>query len=376
MALLGLDAPVPSRAVTRAPNTNKFRQRRQAESAAAAHAQYVPAIEVTRGAMVESVHCAALAVVHSAGKVVGRLGGIGEPVFLRSSAKPIQAMAVIESGAAEKYAITPAELAVICGSHSSEAFHVQAVAGLLGRLGLSTDALQCGTHTPFSKAVAEQYRKEGRPFTALEHNCSGKHAGMLASALAGGHDPARYLEPTHPVQQRIMGILADLTGRMRDRIAVAVDGCSAPTFGVSLDESARALARMADPERLDPKHRDAARSVIAAMRAHPEMVGGTGTLDTELTALPKFSLICKRGAEGVQCAAYVRDGLGFGLAAKVGDGDNYRARIALTIESLRQLGVIDAADIEKLTETSHLRILNNRGREVGQVRGAFATKGA
>ena len=115
--------------MTRAPNTRKFQQRRLAESSAAAQGQFVPAIEVTRGSMVESIHSAALAVVDSAGKVVARLGGISEPVFLRSSAKPIQAMAVIESGAAEKYAITPAELAVICGSHSSEAFHVQAVAG-------------------------------------------------------------------------------------------------------------------------------------------------------------------------------------------------------------------------------------------------------
>jgi len=357
--------------VTKSPNTRRFQQRRLAESSAAAQGQYVPAIEVTRGSMVESVHCAALAVVDSAGKVVARLGGISEPVFIRSSAKPIQAMAVIESGAAEKFDITPRELAIMCGSHSGEAFHVQTVVGLLARLDLSAEALQCGTHTPFSKAVAEQYRKEGRPFTTLEHNCSGKHAGMLASCLAGGHDTARYLEPTHPVQQRVMGILADLTGRMRDRIAVAVDGCSAPTFGVSLEESARAFARLADPERIDPRHRDAARRVIEAMRAHPEMVGGTGTLDTELTALPKHALICKRGAEGVQCAAFFRDNLGFGLAAKIGDGDNYRARVALTIESLRQLGVLEAGDIEQLTETSYLRILNNRGREVGQVRGAF-----
>jgi len=321
--------------------------------------------------MVESVHCAAIAVADSTGRLVARLGGIDHAVFLRSSAKPLQAMAVVESGAMEKFHLTPLEMAVITGSHSGEARHVEAVAGILGKIGLDVTALQCGTHTPFSRQVAETYRKAGRPFTALEHNCSGKHAGMLASALAGGHDPATYLDPKHPVQQRILGIVADLTGRMRDKIMIAIDGCSAPTLGVTLSEAARSFARLLSAGSLAAQHGESAGIVVSAMRAHPEMVGGQGMLDTEVTAHPRHTLICKRGAEGVQCLAFTKEGVGHGIAAKVGDGDSGRARVALTMEILRQFGLLEEAELGRLSEATACLVVNNRGREVGAVRGAF-----
>ena len=333
--------------------------------------QYVPAIEITRGSVVESVHSAAVAVADSRGRLVARLGGIDHAVFLRSSAKPLQAMAVIESGAAERFSLTPAELSLMAGSHSSEAVHVETAAGILARLGLDVGALQCGTHTPFSRQVAEQYRAAGRPFTPLESNCSGKHAGMLAASLAGGHDISSYLDPKHPVQQRAIGVLADLTGRMRDRILVAIDGCSAPTFAVSLSEAARAFARLVDPEGLAPSHRESASRIVSAMREHPIMVGGTGTLDTELTAHPRHTLLSKRGAEGVQCLAFVKDGVGYGVAAKIADGDSGRARVALTTEIVRQLELLTEREIGGLSETSSLLVRNNSGRDVGVVRGAF-----
>jgi L-asparaginase II len=333
--------------------------------------QYVLAVEVTRGSLVESVHSAAIALADSRGRTVARLGGIDHTIFLRSSAKPFQVMAVIESGAADRFHLEPRELAVMAGSHSSEPVHVETVAGILRKIGLDVAALQCGTHAPFSRHVAEQYRKAGRPLTALEHNCSGKHAGMLAAALAGGHDPATYLDPKHPVQQRILGVLADLTGRMRDRIIIAMDGCGAPTMGITLAEAARAFARLANPESLPPAHADSAARVVTAMRQHPVMVGGEGMLDTELTAHPRHGLIAKRGAEGVQCVAYVKDGVGYGMAAKIADGDNYRSRIALTVEIVRQLDLLTAEEAGRLAEVATLAVRNNRGREVGTTRAAF-----
>src|SRR5262245_4214833 len=294
--------------VSHPSQSSRYRQRAVArQMVASPFGQYVPAIEITRGSVVESVHSAAVAVADSHGRVVARLGGIDHVVFLRSSAKPFQAMAVVESGAVEKFGLTAQELAVMAGSHSSEPNHVTTAAGILAKIGLDVTALQCGTHTPFSKKIAEQYRASGRALTALEHNCSGKHAGMLAAALAGGHDTASYLDPKHPVQQSAIGVLADLTGRMRDRILVAIDGCSAPTFAVSLAEAARAFARLVEPQGLVPSHRDSAARVVAAMREHPLMVGGEGTLDTELTAHSIHSLVAKRGAEGVQCLAFVKD---------------------------------------------------------------------
>jgi len=331
---------------------------------------------VTRGPLVESVHSAAVAVADSSGKIVARLGGIDHPIFIRSSAKPFQTMAVIESGAAGRFAFSARELAVMAGSHSSEAIHLETVAEILEKIGLGISALKCGTHVPFSRAVADEYRRRGKPFTPLEHNCSGKHAGMLAAAVAGGQDVESYLDPGHPVQQRILAVMGDLTGRMHDRIVVAVDGCGAPTLGVTLSEAARGFARLMAPESGQARHREAARGVVEAMRAHPEMVAGQGMLDTDLTALPRGSLISKRGAEGVQCAGFVRDGIGFGVAAKVADGDNGRARVALITGILRMLGQLAEEELVHLGETQTLVVRNNGGREVGAVRACFTLQSA
>lgn len=342
----------------------------------AQNGHYVPAVEVTRGPIVESIHAAAVAVADATGRVTARLGGVDHVVYMRSAIKPFQTMAVLESGAAEKFSLTPAEIAVIAGSHAGEPQHVETVASILSKAGLTPAALRCGTHMPFSPKVAAEIRKTGRPPTNLEHNCSGKHAGMLAAAVAGGHDTATYLEPSHPVQQKVLGVIADLTGRMRDRIVVGIDGCGAPAIAVTLAEAARAFARLASPDGLPPHHRDAARLVVSAVRTHPFMVAGTGMSDSEMTAHPRHALVAKRGAEGVQCLAFVREGAAAGgaaagVAAKVADGNNVRARIALTCEILRQLDLMTAAELDALSEISVLSIRNDAGKEVGRVRGAF-----
>ena len=333
--------------------------------------RYVPAVEVTRGPLTESTHAAAIAVVDSTGRVVSRLGGIDHVVFLRSSSKPFQTMAVVESGAVERFSLTPKELAVTAGSHSSEPEHLETVSGILRKIDLTVDALQCGTHTPFSRAVTKEYRSKGVPFTSLEHNCSGKHAGMLASAVSNGDDPATYLEWSHPVQRRILGIISDLTGRMRDEMVLGVDGCSAPTIGVTLSEAARAFARLVQPENLEDRHREAARTVVEAMKQHPLMVAGEGMLDTELTAHASHGLIAKRGAEGVQCMAFVKDGVGYGVAAKVADGEDCRGRIALVTGILQQLNLMTPGEIKGLHETSRLVVTSNCGAEIGLVRPVF-----
>lgn len=331
---------------------------------------YAPAIEVTRGDLVESVHGAAVAVADAAGRVIARLGGIEHPIFLRSSAKPFQVIAILEMGAATRFRLTSEEIAVMAGSHNSEPAHVEAVLSILRKIGLDRRALQCGTHVPFSRQVADAYRREGRPFTTLESNCSGKHAGMLAAALAGGHDTATYLHPEHPVQKRILTVVSDMTGCPVQEIRVAVDGCGAPTIGVTLAAAARAFARLVSTGSDAGEHADSANRVIEAMRAHPLMVGGEGTLDTELTAHPRHRLVAKRGAEGVQCAGWEM-GQAMGLAAKVADGDNGRARIALAAEALRQMGVIEDPEVPRLSEMGALVVRTNAGIEVGRVRPAF-----
>ena len=328
-------------------------------------------MEVSRGPLVESVHGGAIAVADRDGRVLASLGGIDEAIYLRSCAKPFQAMAVVESGAVERFGLSPRELAVMTGSHGSEPEQVAVVAGILEKIGLDRSALGCGTHTPFNREVADAYRRSGRPLTPLEHNCSGKHAGMLAAAVAGGHRPDSYLEPSHPVQRRILGVVADLTGRPPDRIVIGEDGCGAPTLGVSLAEAARAFARLVCPDRLPAEHQGAAARVVEAMRQHPEMIAGRGMLDTELTAHPRSTLISKRGAEGVQCAAFVDGADGCGIAAKIADGDNGRARVAVILDVLRQLEALTDQEVARLTEASALIVRNDRGREVGRVRAIF-----
>jgi L-asparaginase II len=334
---------------------------------------YVSAIEVTRGGLVESIHGAAVAVSGPDGVLAARLGGLDHPVFLRSSAKPFQTMAILELGAAARFGLTQAEVAVITGSHSSEPPHLEAVESILSKIGLGVSALQCGTHVPFSRKVADAYRRAGRPFTPLESNCSGKHAGMLAAAVAGGHDTATYLDPAHPVQQRILEVVAWMAGCPRDKVHVATDGCGAPTFGISLAQAARACARLLAPGDGAGAHADSAAQVVDAMRAHPLMVGGEGTLDTELTAHPRHRLVAKRGAEGVQCAAWESGGA-LGMAAKVADGDNGRARVALAVETLRQMDVLSDEDVARLTEIETLAVRTMTGVEVGRVRPAFSLR--
>ena len=335
---------------------------------------YVPAVEVTRGPIVESVHCAALAVCDADGAIVARLGSIEHPIYLRSSAKPFQTMALIESGAVERFGLTQEEIAVTAGSHNSEPEHLRAVTSILAKLGLDASALQCGTHTPFSREVADAYRREGRPFTPLENNCSGKHAGMLAAALAQGQDVRSYIDPSHVVQQRILAMVAGMTGRARERIEVAVDGCGAPTFAVSLAEAARAFARLIAPASGagDGGHAGSAARVVAAMRAHPLMVGGRGTLDSDLTGYAPRTFVAKRGAEGVQCIAFeTPDGRRLGLAVKISDGDNGRARVAVACEALRQVGALDDVEAAQRAETESLVVRNNAAREVGRVQATF-----
>ncbi len=318
----------------------------------------------------ESVHCAALAVSDANGAVVARLGSVEHPIYLRSSAKPFQTMALIESGAVERFGMTQEEVAVTAGSHNSEPEHLRAVSSILAKLGLDASALQCGTHTPFSREVADAYRREGRPFTPLENNCSGKHAGMLAAALAHGQDTRSYIDVSHPVQQRILAMVAEMTGRARERIEVAVDGCGAPTFAVSLSEAARGFARLIAPG--GGGHAESAARVVAAMRAHPLMVGGRGTLDSDLTAYAPRTFLAKRGAEGVQCVAFeTPDGRRLGLAVKISDGDNGRARVAVACEALRRVGALDDVEAAQRAETDSFVVRNNAAREVGRVRAAF-----
>jgi len=327
-------------------------------------------VEVMRGGRVESEHCGAIAVVDAAGQLIAHVGDVRLVSYLRSSAKPFQLLPLIESGAADRFGFTDAELAIIAGSHSGEPRHVAAVQSILNKIGLSEDALQCGVHVPFNPDSAKALRAAGREPTVLYNNCSGKHAGMLAQAIDRGLSTADYLDPQHPVQVAIRQRLAELAELPIDQISVGVDGCTAPCFAMPLHASALAFAKLAEA---GSKVQEAGLGRVAqVMMAYPEMVAGEGRLDTDLMRAAPQRVVSKGGAEGYHGLGVIRsDGAALGIAIKIGDGDGKRGGHPVVIETLRQLGVLDEAALAALKDYHTWKITNHRGLEVGDVRASF-----
>lgn len=318
-------------------------------------------IEATRGELVESVHRVSVAVVDATGRLVAESGDPDLVTYWRSAAKPFQALPLVADGAADRFGLEPRELALCCASHSSEPEHLAVTDAILGKLGLTEQALACGPHTPLSAAVAEDALRKGTRVTARWSNCSGKHAGMLALALHHGWPIEGYNQLGHPVQERIIEELVRWTGSTRDDIYCSVDGCNTVCFGLSLRGMAAAYARFGVEE-----HGAAAR-LRDAMTRYPAMIGGTGRPCTDLMAAFGGGLIAKIGAEGVYSAALPRQGLGLSLKAE--DGDMRSAPIALVSVLLQILTHLDDRHgLSLLTGSAHrdhVPIRNTRGLVTG-----------
>lgn len=330
--------------------------------------------EVTRGPIVESHHRGTIVAVEPNGQIIAHLGDVNLTTSTRSTIKPIQAIPVITSGAADHFEMTSRELALVCASHEGESFHTEAVAAILTRLGLDESALMCGAQAPFSEETARQLEREGIPFSQLHNNCSGKHAGMLATAVHKNLSIENYIAPDHPVQQAIVSIFTRLAG-LDESLPTGIDGCSAPTFGVPLRSLALAFARLINPEsaELDAEIVQAAKRIAEAMTANPDMVGGTKRFDTALLRAGKGKLICKVGAEAVYsigvlpCEQFPR---GLGIAVKIEDG-SYRGLGPTVVETLAQLGILDDAQQAELVSYHKPEIDNRRGLIVGRVQTVF-----
>ena len=336
-------------------------------------------VEVTRGHEVEARHRGHLAAIDPDGNVSAQLGEIETRTHFRSAAKPFQALPIVTTGAAEHFQFTMQELAVINGSHSGEAQHLAAVQSILDKIGLPEAALQCGAHTPFDDVTAKQLRATGQAPRTLHNNCSGKHAGMLALAKFLNHSIENYLDPEHPIQRLIRATLARFADVPYDEIGVAVDGCSAPVFTTTIAAMARSYAQLVGVEHTDlatdQALPQAAKRIVNAFIEHPVMIGGTrNRLDTDLMIAAHGQLISKVGAEGVQllgvlpCARYPH---GLGIALKIEDGDIKRARDPVVLETLRQLGVLNDAQLAQLAPYASATVYNHRKLAVGEVRTCF-----
>lgn len=329
-------------------------------------------VEVTRGGVVESRHRGSIAIVDASGGLRSAWGDVKQPVFPRSAIKALQALALVESGAADAIGMTEAELALACASHGGEKRHVETAAGVLARLGLDESALECGPHWPSHAESARALAARAEEPTQLHNNCSGKHAGMLALARHIGAPVRGYTEPTHPVQQRILGAIEQMTGLDLGQAARAVDGCSVPTWAVPLENLAYAFARLAHPDDLAEARRAAIRRIRDAVRADPFMVAGTGRYCTEAMTLLGGRAFLKTGAEGVFCAAVPE--LEVGVALKCDDGAT-RASEAMMTAVLDHLGLIDAAARPGFEKFLSPPLYNWRGVHVGDIRLASGLPG-
>ncbi len=326
-------------------------------------------VEVTRGNLVESRHRGALAVVDAAGASALTLGDVAAPVFPRSAIKALQALVLVESGAADRFGFGDAELALACASHGGEPPHVAGVERMLRAAGLDPSALACGAHWPLHQASAQALARAGGTASALHNNCSGKHAGFLCAACAMAADTAGYVEASHPVQRAVKAVLEDVSGAAIPDARRAIDGCAVPTWALPLADLARAFACFGTGQRLGSQRAAAARRLRAACAAKPWFVAGSGRFCTSVMEHFGARVFVKTGAEGVFCGALPE--LGLGIAVKCDDGQGRAAEVATAAVIARLLPLADP-DRDFLSRYVRPTLRNWKGTVVGGLRPADA----
>jgi len=330
---------------------------------------------VWRGEHIESLHRGDVAVVGEGGEILARAGNPRRPVYLRSAAKPFQALVLLELGGREAFRLSDREIALTCASHGGEPRHVAAARRLLARGGLRETDLVCGAHLPMHAASARALLEAGREPTALHNNCSGKHAGILLACRAAGLDPAGYWKPEHPIERAILRRLARSCGRSAGSIGIAVDGCGLPVFRMPLSAVAlgyaRLLARSVEGE--SPRERMARQRVRRAMCASPGFVAGRERFTTAFLEAGRGRWIGKEGAEGVYAIGLAPSTVSpaVGIAFKIEDGST-RARDAVALEILAQLGRLPDAAARRLAAYRRPDVTNAAGRVVGSIRPAVS----
>ncbi len=348
---------------------------------------FLPLFELTRGRIVESIHYGAVAVVNLNGKLLYSFGDPQTVAFLRSSAKPFQALPFFERNGPATFGLTQKEQALICASHEGSDEHVQTAESIQAKAGIRESDLQCGIHMPGDAAAYKALIKRGEKPTPNRNNCSGKHSGMLAHAKMRGLPLDTYLGFDHPIQRDILAGFAEMCSLVPEEVELGIDGCSAPNFAAPLFSAALAFARLADPRDLPAAQAAACRAITSAMTGNPEMISGRDEFDCRLMQAGRGRIVSKRGAEGYQAigllpGALGADSPGIGITFKVSDGDllfrtiniepHNRVRPAVTLEILRQIGALSEAQMKELAEFGPiLPIKNHRGIVVGESRPIF-----
>ncbi|MCX6060319.1 MAG: asparaginase [Chloroflexi bacterium] len=335
-------------------------------------AAHAPLLEITRGNVVESTHFGSIAVVDSTGKLLHSYGDPDGVAFLRSSAKPFQALPFVERGGVEHFNLTQSELALACASHETAQMHLDVVKAMQAKIEIQESDLQCGPHLPGDASNLRLVIQKGITPTPNFNNCSGKHTAMLAHAKMRGLPIENYLAHDHPIQQDILTAFSEMCGIEKEKIELGIDGCSAPNFAIPLLNAALGMARMCDPRTLSEARATACKKITSAMTAHPEMISNYGEFDCELMQIGKGLIVTKRGAEGFQIIGLmpgVCGENGVGIAFKVTDGDksamnenletSTRVRPSVTLEILRQLKALNESQLQALAKFGPRKILKN-----------------
>ena len=322
-----------------------------------------PLVRVVRGGVEEAIHLGHLATVDAAARVQASVGNPDRLTYFRSCAKPFQAIAALRTGIVSRFHLQPEHVAIMAASHNGEPRHVDVVRDLLRHAGIPESALQCGAHWPYHEPAATLARRAMEQPLPIFNNCSGKHAGMLAGALALGAPLETYLDREHPIQQRIAAVIAEFTAQSPADIRFGIDGCSAPNPAVPLAAIARSFAALVT------SRDDHAATVVDAMTTHPFLIGGTDRFDTRLMEVTEGRLLAKGGAAGAHCSADRRSGLG--LAIKLDSGDGTWIAVAV-MAALERLGWLEDAEREALDSFRLPSVRNHKGVVVGSVRPVLA----
>jgi L-asparaginase II len=324
-------------------------------------------VEAMRGELIESAHRGAGAVVDADGRVVMAFGDAERPVYPRSAVKALQALPLVESGAADRLGLSDKEIALSCASHSGSEDHVATARAMLAKAGFDERVLECGVHWPLGEDEARALARSGRTPTALHNNCSGKHAGFVCLSCMMEVDPKGYVAPDHAVQREVTASIEAMTGARLSEEMRGVDGCAIPTYAVPLVALARGFARLGTGHGLSRERRNAAARICAAVAARPLTVAGRGRFDTEVMSVLGARVFTKSGAEGVFCAALPEARLG--LAVKADDGAGRAAQVMIAA-LIRRFGGLDEETSARLMRFVSPRLLNWNGAEVGLLRPA------
>ena len=327
---------------------------------------------VYRGNTVESIHYGSVAVVDSKGKLVYSFGDPYFVTYLRSSAKPFQVIPLITSGAAKEFRFSQKEIAIIAGSHNGQKIHTDTVKSILKKIGLSEKNLQCGVHIPHYYTANNIIPPRNKKFTQLNHNCSGKHAGMLGLCVFFGWDIKNYRDPTHPVQKMILKSTSEICQYPEKKIGIGIDGCGVPVHAMPLYNMALGFSNLVNCSFKDDNTAQAYKLIVNSMKKYPEMVSGEGRLDLSLATASKNNILAKAGGEALSCSGILSKG--WGMAVKIADGGQ-RAIGPAVIETLKQMGLLSGKQIGRMNKFSHPIIKNFRGDEVGFVKAEFELKG-